>query len=645
MPPGGPFLPLTGGTVSGPVTLAGPSATLPGSTIQALHDALPANGGAIMLAANTTYVITATIAISKPNVHIYAPSWGTVLQRATSLTATPVLTAYSTACNHFLIENFTIDGNNVVQANCFDLEVGGDYSLIATCGVHQQPGQRRDRYGGLAQPCYRQHAHRLRSDPITEHGDGIFACFQQTCMIDHNVIYGFGTSAIMLDGDGSQCIGNRVWGNHTYSAGPGGQIGTFPLSSDPGGGRGVCIVGNTVGPGGAPGAHGIEVGGVDVLVAGNVIDTVNGYGMIVISDGVTVTGNRIRNSPRTDTAVDGISVFPNVSDFTITGNTIVDNRTPSIMRTGIWVQAGTSDRYTITGNTITGATFHPIFDGGSGDNKVIDNNAGMDNEFPTLIAAATMQFPPNPIISIVGTVTVTTITIANDAKGRFLTILTQSAMTFTAGATIANTITTIPGVPVLATFDGVQWYFCTMATASSTLPLMAGTAAIGTSAAYARSDHVHPSELAGNPVVIPSGQVSLNNATSNTINMSNHGFGPPTTTTRSIGSKVVLYDLLSPSDTGAAIGIQSDGIWFGTWSSGGIFSWYNGVTLAATLNNFGTFKTTGGLLSSNTFGVWNAPSPPGTKPVVTGAKGSNAALASLLTALAAYGLITDSTSA
>jgi hypothetical protein len=36
---------------------------------------------------------------------------------------------------------------------------------------------------------------------------------------------------------------------------------------------------------------------------------------------------------------------------------------------------------------------------------------------------------------------------------------------------------------------------------------------------------------------------------------------------------------------------------------------------------------------------------PGAKPTVTGAKGSNAALASLLTALASYGLITDSSTA
>jgi hypothetical protein len=41
-------------------------------------------------------------------------------------------------------------------------------------------------------------------------------------------------------------------------------------------------------------------------------------------------------------------------------------------------------------------------------------------------------------------------------------------------------------------------------------------------------------------------------------------------------------------------------------------------------------------------GVWRTP-PPSSKPTVTGSKGGNAALASLLTALASYGLITDST--
>jgi hypothetical protein len=47
---------------------------------------------------------------------------------------------------------------------------------------------------------------------------------------------------------------------------------------------------------------------------------------------------------------------------------------------------------------------------------------------------------------------------------------------------------------------------------------------------------------------------------------------------------------------------------------------------------------------SSSFSVWNA-TPPASKPAVTGSRGGNAAVASLITALASYGLITDSTTA
>jgi hypothetical protein len=67
--------------------------------------------------------------------------------------------------------------------------------------------------------------------------------------------------------------------------------------------------------------------------------------------------------------------------------------------------------------------------------------------------------------------------------------------------------------------------------------------------------------------------------------------------------------------------------------------------VTATLNQAGTMSITGAMLMANTLGVFNAASPPATRPVVSGAKGSNAALASLLTALASYGLVTDSTTA
>jgi hypothetical protein len=650
----GSFLPLTGGTVHGPVTLAGPAATLPGSAIQALHDALPASGGMIMLQANTTYDITATIVINKPNVTLTAPSWNTILKRNAAFASGPVLTAYGPAASHFTIEDFTIDGNSVYQTVCFDLEFGGDYSIARHMQILNSNGKGGIAMAGVHSRATGNTVMGTGIPPGTEQGDGIFACFQTTCMVDHNTIWGFGTSAIMIDGDGSQCIGNRVWGNHTFPGNPGGQIGTFPLSSDPGGGRGVCIVGNTVGPGGGANAHGIEVGGVDVLVSGNVVDTVQGYGMIVISDGVTITGNRIRNSPATDTAVDGITIFPNVSDFTITGNTIVDNRATPIMRTGIWVQAGTSDRYTIVGNTITGATFHPIFDGGTGDVKLISGNNSVESEQINVVAAATIQFPINPVIGLLGTTAVTAITTTNDARNRVVTLIPQAAMSFVAGSTIANSMTAIPGVPITGVFDGTRWHFSTMQavpTGSVTLPVMDGTATIGTALTWAHADHAHPSDttllsltaggtVSGN-LTLSSGTLAMTNATSNTINLSNHGFAPPSTTTRSIGTKIVLYDALTGSAPDFAIGIKSDGMWFAQ-PGGNFFTWYSGTTSLATLNNAGTMQLIGGLVTSAGIGVWSAPSPPASKPVVTGSKGANAALASLLTALAAYGLVTDS---
>jgi hypothetical protein len=60
--------------------------------------------------------------------------------------------------------------------------------------------------------------------------------------------------------------------------------------------------------------------------------------------------------------------------------------------------------------------------------------------------------------------------------------------------------------------------------------------------------------------------------------------------------------------------------------------------LGATTPNTGAFTT---LIASGRFGVNGVGAV--SKPTITGSRGGNAALASLLTALASYGLITDST--
>lgn len=69
----------------------------------------------------------------------------------------------------------------------------------------------------------------------------------------------------------------------------------------------------------------------------------------------------------------------------------------------------------------------------------------------------------------------------------------------------------------------------------------------------------------------------------------------------------------------------------------------NRLTLRAGGNGSGTSPTAGISIGASTLGFFNA--TPVAKPTVTGSRGGNAALASLITALANLGLITDSTTA
>ena len=75
-------------------------------------------------------------------------------------------------------------------------------------------------------------------------------------------------------------------------------------------------------------------------------------------------------------------------------------------------------------------------------------------------------------------------------------------------------------------------------------------------------------------------------------------------------------------------------------------SWGAGETTAVDTNLYRSaanmLKTDDSLTVVGKLGI-NGSTPPN-KPTVTGSRGSNAALASLLTALASYGLVTDSTS-
>ena len=99
-----------------------------------------------------------------------------------------------------------------------------------------------------------------------------------------------------------------------------------------------------------------------------------------------------------------------------------------------------------------------------------------------------------------------------------------------------------------------------------------------------------------------SGQVYLNGATSNRIDFNTNGTGAPAFTTRSAGTKLVLYPSLSGSVADYAIGIASATMWSSVPENNSSFKfkWYGATTEVASLDGAGAFTAVGGI-SGGTF--------------------------------------------
>ena len=145
-----------------------------------------------------------------------------------------------------------------------------------------------------------------------------------------------------------------------------------------------------------------------------------------------------------------------------------------------------------------------------------------------------------------------------------------------------------------------------VAQASGSNPLALGAVAQGTSLRYSRQDHVHPTTglalLAGaiftgqiqstlaNSTTTGGGQIYLNGATGNRIDFNANGVAAPALTTRSAGTKLVLYPSLSGSVVDYAIGIENGTLWQSVEGSSAGFKWYAGTTQVASLSGAGLFS-------------------------------------------------------
>ena len=91
------------------------------------------------------------------------------------------------------------------------------------------------------------------------------------------------------------------------------------------------------------------------------------------------------------------------------------------------------------------------------------------------------------------------------------------------------------------------------------------------------------------------GQIYLNGSTSNRIDWNTNGTGGPSLTTRSAGTKLVLYPAISGSTVDYAIGIDSATMWSSVAENSNSFNfkWFGGDIVVANLSGTGNFTTVG----------------------------------------------------
>jgi hypothetical protein len=88
-------------------------------------------------------------------------------------------------------------------------------------------------------------------------------------------------------------------------------------------------------------------------------------------------------------------------------------------------------------------------------------------------------------------------------------------------------------------------------------------------------------------------QLSLTGGTSNYILMPASGAAAPTFSTRSAGTKVVLFNSLAVAAADYAIGYTTSTLWNSVATTAASFAWYGGTTQVATLTGAGSISVTG----------------------------------------------------
>lgn len=211
------------------------------------------------------------------------------------------------------------------------------------------------------------------------------------------------------------------------------------------------------------GAAGINLTGAGVIdglllsnceISGNGSNGLNAANTLTTVQNVQLVGCTVANN-----AGAGIVVPSNASAWKIVGSTLGNNVSgwgAGSQTYGIF--SNSNNGFEAVGNVFAGNAIAPInsFNGG---NLVIANNFGIDNVIGGPISSATsIAAPINPIFTVTGTTTITTIT--NYWTGRRIRLEKTDAgsVTIGGGGNIPGSHTLAQNGSLDLTFDGSNWY-------------------------------------------------------------------------------------------------------------------------------------------------------------------------------------------
>jgi hypothetical protein len=287
--------------------------------------------------------------------------------------------------------------------------------------------------------------------------------------------------------------------------------------------------------------------------------------------------------------------------------------TPSTATSGAISLAGTL----VVSNGGTGATTLTGYVKGTGTSALTASSTIPNTDISGLGTMSTQN--ANSVAVTGGTINGTTVGATTAAAGTFTDLIVNDNSTFGSSNTDTATFTARVASEFTPatnnTYDlgrnSHEWRNLYLAGTANIASLVATTADINggtidnttigaTTASTVKATTVTTTGT-GSPTDA-TGQVYLNGSTSNRVEWNTQGTGAPAFTTRSAGTKLLLYPSLSGSITDYAVGIDAATMWSSVPENNASFKfkWYGATTEIASLDGAGAFTAVGGI-SGGTF--------------------------------------------